>query len=183
MLRKIRKNTPKTKKYLDSLPKIYGIFLWAKWGMLELPWTGKVDKNGDPLVYIYYDANGTRDEWHLVPIQWASSGAFHGWYKDYNTAYDIQLELNDILLYRNSAGGKYAEECVSCPHCSLCFQYLELAGDITRSRQPIFRGCADIKANPEKMQKILEERIAMWKKQWEWAIGGTTHAEGRKDND
>ena len=97
MLRKIRKSTPRTKKYLDSLPKIYGIFLWAKWGMLELPWTGKYNKEGEPLVYIYYDANGMCDEYHLAPIQHVSSGAFHGWYKDYNTAYDIQLELNDKL--------------------------------------------------------------------------------------
>ena len=97
-MRKILKCTVKTKKYLESLPKIYGIFLWAKWGLLELPWTGKFDKNGEPLVYIYYDANGMCDEYHLTPISQASSGAFHGWYKDYNTTYDIQLELNDILL-------------------------------------------------------------------------------------
>ena len=96
-MRKVLKTTSRTKKYLDSLPKIYGIFLWAKWGMLELPWTGKVDTNGDPLVYIYYDANGTHDEWHLVPIHCASSGAFHGWYEDKNTADDVRLELNDKL--------------------------------------------------------------------------------------
>lgn len=94
-MRKILKNTPKTKEYLDSLPKVYGIFLWAKWGMLELPWTGKYDKDCFPLVYIYYDANGTCDEWHLVPIHWASSGAFHGWYSDKNTADAIKLELNN----------------------------------------------------------------------------------------
>lgn len=97
MLRKVLKSTPRTKKYLDSLPKIYGIFLWAKWAMLELPWTGKYDKEGEPLVYIYYDANGACDEYHLVPIHYASSGAFHGWYEDKNTAHDIQLELNDKL--------------------------------------------------------------------------------------
>ena len=98
MLRKICKSTPQTKKYLDSLPKIYGIFLWAKWGMLELPWTGKYDKKtGEPLVYIYYDANGMCDEYHLAPISRASSGALHSWYKDPNTAHDIQLELNDTL--------------------------------------------------------------------------------------
>ena len=96
-MRKILKNTPKTKTYLDRLPKIYGIFLWAKWAMLELPWAGFYDHSGRPLVYIYYDANGTCDEWHLVPINHASSGAFHGWYEDKNTADDIRLELNDKL--------------------------------------------------------------------------------------
>ena len=98
-MRKVLKNTPKTKKYLDKLPKIYGLFLWAQWGMLELPWSGKYDKKtGLPLVYIYYDANGMRDEYYLAPINRASSGAFHGWYKDRNTANDIQQELNDLVL-------------------------------------------------------------------------------------
>ena len=97
-MRKILKNTPKTKTYLDSLPKIYGIFLWAKWAMLELHWSGKYDKKtGEPLVYHYYDANGICDEYHLVPIHCVSSGAFHGWYEDKNTADDIRLELNDKL--------------------------------------------------------------------------------------
>ena len=97
-MRKILKNTPKTKEYLDNLVKIYGIFLWAKWGMLELPWTGKYNKEGEPLVYIYYDANGMCDEYHLVPIRSASSGGFHGWYTDYNTAQDVQEELNHLLM-------------------------------------------------------------------------------------
>ena len=96
-MRKILKSTQKTKEYLDSCKKIYAIFLWAKWGMLELPWSGFYDHEGEPLVYIYYDANGLCDEYHLVPVSHASSGAFHGWYLDPNTAHDIQLELNDKL--------------------------------------------------------------------------------------
>lgn len=63
--------------------------------------------------------------------------------------------------YTNSLGYKYAEECVSCSHRNLCFQYLELAGDITRPGQPIFIRCSDIKANPkqeeEKLNKIIAE--------------------------
>lgn len=97
-MRKILKSSAKTARYLDSLPKIYGIFLWAKWSMLELPWTGRYNKDGEPLVYIYYDANGMCDEYRLIPISQASSGTFNGWYKDKNTAHDIQLELNDLLL-------------------------------------------------------------------------------------
>lgn len=96
MKKKLNSNS-KTKAYLDSLPKIYGIFLWAKWGILELPWPVKYNEDGEPLVYIYYDANGLCDEYHLAPISYASSGAFHGWYLDKNTAYDIMLELNDEL--------------------------------------------------------------------------------------
>lgn len=97
-MRRVLKNTPKTKKYLDSLPKIYGIFLWAKWAIMELPWTGKYDKKtGEPLVYIYYDANGACDEYHLVPIHYASSGRLWNWYGIKDEAKEIQNKLNDRL--------------------------------------------------------------------------------------
>jgi hypothetical protein len=97
MTRKILKNTPKTKKYLDSLPKVYGIFLWAKWGMFEFRWSGKCDKNGMPLVYDYYDANGTCDEYHLRPIDKCSSGAFLGWYKSWDRAKMVRDALNEVF--------------------------------------------------------------------------------------
>ncbi len=99
MARKILKNTPKTKKYLDRLPKVYGIFLWAKWGMLELPWSGKYTRGSIkvPLVYNYYDANGTCDEWHLVPITSCSSGGFWDWYDDKKIAKEAQGLLNEAL--------------------------------------------------------------------------------------
>ena len=81
--------------------------------------------------------------------------------------------------YKNSLGYKYAEECVSCVHRNLCFQYLELAGDITRPGQPIFGRCADITANPARMQKELDDRIAVWRKQIEISQHSTTtNAEG-----
>ena len=99
MIKKILKNTPKTKAYLDSLPKVYGIFLWAKWGILELPWSGKYTK-GDisvPLVYNYYDANGTCDEYHLVPITSCSSGGFWNWFEDSEAAKEAQEKLNEAL--------------------------------------------------------------------------------------
>ena len=99
MARKILKNTAKTKAYLDSLPKVYGIFLWAKWGILEFPWSGKYTK-GDivvPLVYNYYDANGMCDEYHLVPINSCSSGAFWDWYEFKNNAEEVQETLNEAL--------------------------------------------------------------------------------------
>lgn len=93
-MRKILKNTDKTNAYLNSLPKVYGIFLWAKWGILELPWTGKYDKDGFPLVYIYYDCNGSRDDYFLGAIHLASSGGFYNWYTDKAAAEKVQSMLN-----------------------------------------------------------------------------------------
>jgi hypothetical protein len=101
VLRKTLKNTPKTRAYLDSLPKIYGIFLWAKWGILELRWSGKCDKNGMPLAYDYYDANGICDEYHLRPIDRCSSGSFLGWYNNWDKAKLVQKALNEELERRN----------------------------------------------------------------------------------
>jgi hypothetical protein len=112
VIKKILKNTPKTKAYLDSLPKVYGIFLWAKWGILELPWSGKYTK-GDiavPLVYHYYDANGTCDEYRLVPITSCSSGAFWDWYEFKNNAKEVQEKLNEALSRGEIGYDEYTED-------------------------------------------------------------------------
>lgn len=93
-IKKVLKNTAKTKKYLDNLQKIYGVFLWAKWGVLELYWSGKYNKAGIPLVYVYYDGNGCYDEFRLMPVVQASSGAFYGWYSDKEFAKQISDDLN-----------------------------------------------------------------------------------------
>jgi hypothetical protein len=100
-MKKVLKNTVKTKAYLDSLPKLYGIFLWAKWGILELPWTGKYNKAGIPLVYIYYDGNGTCDEFHLGTANQASSGGFWNWYTKKEDALLIQEQLNKNHNYED----------------------------------------------------------------------------------
>ena len=96
-MRKKLKNTPKTKAYLEGLPKLYCIFLWAKWGILELPWPGKYNKDNIPLVYIYHDFNGLYDEFYLDTINKASSGGFWGWYEDKDTAKEVQEKLNEAL--------------------------------------------------------------------------------------
>lgn len=95
-MRKVLKNTPKTKKYLDKLPKIYGVFLWAKWGILELYWSGKYTKNGVPLVYVYYDCNGCCDEFRLIPINQASSGSFWNFFMSREPAEKMCDHLNTL---------------------------------------------------------------------------------------
>lgn len=95
MPRKVLKNTPKTKAYLDSLPKVYAIFLWAKWGITEVPWSGKFNKDYMPLVYKYYDCNGACDEYHLTAVNNISSGAFYNWYSDKDYAEAARANLNE----------------------------------------------------------------------------------------
>lgn len=108
-MRKILKNGPKTKKYLTSCKKLYGVFLWAKWGILELPWTEKYNKDGIPLVYIYHDFNGERDEYYLNTINKASSGSFWGWYENKDIAKEVQVKLNKALKRGKIGYDEYGE--------------------------------------------------------------------------
>lgn len=94
-MKKILKNTTKTKDYLASLSKIYAVFLWAKWAVVEVPWSGEYDKTGMPLVYTYYDCNGCCDEYRLVPINHVSSGVFYGWFFDKAAAENSTVFLNE----------------------------------------------------------------------------------------
>lgn len=98
-MRKILDNSPETKKYLDSLPKLYTVFLWAKWTVVEVPWSGERNKNGVPLVYVYYDCNGACDEWHLVTITQVSSGCYYNYFETREAAEVIRRVLNKELGY------------------------------------------------------------------------------------
>lgn len=77
-LKSILKDTPKTKKFLNSLPKIYLIGCWADFGYRDYPCTDR-NKDGIPLVYEYYDGNGTTSEYHLMPITHVTTGRIYGW--------------------------------------------------------------------------------------------------------
>lgn len=99
-MQKILENDTKAKEHLDALPKVYALFLWAKWGILELPWAG-MTVDGTPLVYTYYDCNGTCDEYRLVEIRQVSSGGFGGWYKDREEAEEAQKKLNGEIANEN----------------------------------------------------------------------------------
>ena len=84
-MKKVLKNTPRTKKYLEKLPKVYALCLWAKWTVVECYWSGKFNKEDKPLIYLYFDQNGECDEYRLVPINYVSCG-FHSWHSDKDTA-------------------------------------------------------------------------------------------------
>ena len=95
-MKKILKNTKKTKEYLESLPKIYLVGYWARCGVRYYHYTKKTDKYGVPLVYDYYDGNGTCDFWRLVPINETTCGTILAYSSSKETAKEIADALNSV---------------------------------------------------------------------------------------
>ena len=97
MMRKKLKNNKKTKKYLDSLPKIYMIGCWARYGVWEFPFTGKYADNGTmPLVYHHDDCNGWCDNWYLRKLSDTTTGGYVGFTFSKHRAEKIADALNAI---------------------------------------------------------------------------------------
>ena len=99
-MKKVLKNTPKTKAYLDSLPKIYLVGCWAKYGVREFPFTEKYfSENGFsvPLVYDYDDCNGTCDNYWLRRIDRVTSGQILLWTQSKSVASRVAELFNKEL--------------------------------------------------------------------------------------
>ena len=102
-MRKVLKNTPKTKAYLDSLPKIYLVACWAGYGVREFPFTGKYVQDeyrnniSVPLVYDYDDFNGTCDNWYLRKITNTTTGQILLWTQSKSVAKKIAELYNKEL--------------------------------------------------------------------------------------
>ena len=92
-MRKVLKNTARTEKRLKKLRKLYAVCFWAKWTIVEVPWSGKYDKEDNPLVYIYFDFNGEFDEYRLMKINHVSC-CFYDWYDDRSHAECVVNMLN-----------------------------------------------------------------------------------------
>lgn len=97
MLRKRLPDSQKTKDKLAKLPKIYLVACWARYGVLDFPFSGKYKKVKDadspliryiPLVWDLDDHNGVYPEYVLRPITWTTTAAIRGWVRDEQQAKD-----------------------------------------------------------------------------------------------
>ena len=91
VLRKHLPHNQKTKDKLAKLPKIYLVACWARYGVLEFPFSGrykKINKKPVPLVWDFDDHNGTYPEYILRPITWTTTAAIRGWVRDEQQAKD-----------------------------------------------------------------------------------------------
>lgn len=104
MMKKILKNTIKTLEYLESLPKIYMIACWARYGVLEFPFAGKCTTDGTPFVWMYDDCNGTRDHYFLRKLTDTTTGWIYAWTTSKSRAEEIAAALNEKTWerWRNS---------------------------------------------------------------------------------
>lgn len=97
-MKKVLKNNSKTKEYLDSLPKIYLVGCWARYGVRDYPFTGKyeIDKYGTsiPLVYDYDDFNGTCDNYYLRKIDHVTTGQIIMWTQSPSIAFKVAELFN-----------------------------------------------------------------------------------------
>lgn len=96
-MRKVLKNSTKTKEYLEKLPKIYLVACWASYGIMEYPFSGKyIKENGKdiPLVYDHDDCNGTCDCWWLRKITNTTTGGILTWTQNKAAAKTIANAMN-----------------------------------------------------------------------------------------
>lgn len=101
-MKKILKNSKKTKEYLDGLPKIYLVACWAKYGVREYPFTEKYfNENGIsiPIVYDYDDHNGTCDNWYLRRLDYVTTGQIAIWTQNKSVAMKIARLFNKETKY------------------------------------------------------------------------------------
>lgn len=104
-MRKVLKNTTKTKEYLDSLPKIYLVGCWANYGVREYPFTGKYEQNENgisiPIVYDYDDHNGTCDNYYLRKLNHVTTGHILLWTQSKNVANKVAELFNKEIKTNN----------------------------------------------------------------------------------
>lgn len=93
-MKKILENTIETREHLKSLPKIYMIVRWVRYGVIGFPFAGKYTTNGVPLVWCYDDQNGTCDHYFLRKLTDTTTGWIYAWTTSKNRAEEIAEALN-----------------------------------------------------------------------------------------
>lgn len=96
---KMLPNIPEVKHYLASLTKVYLVACWARYGVMEFPFSGSYEysKRADkevPLVWQHDDCNGTCDLFFLRNITSTTSGSISCWTFDKKEAEEVAENKN-----------------------------------------------------------------------------------------
>lgn len=107
-------------RFVESLPKIYLVGYWARYGVREYPFTNKYTKDGIPYVYNFDDHNGTYAEYVLEPITNVTTGVIKVWSFSkaianeiadiYNGDRNIESEITKELLVKVNLLNKQSQE-------------------------------------------------------------------------
>lgn len=97
-MKKILENTPKTREYLESLPKIYMIACWIGCGVRGFPFAGKCTTDGIPFVWMYDDQNGTCDRYFLRKLTDTTTGWIYAWTTSESRAKEIAAWINEKII-------------------------------------------------------------------------------------
>lgn len=110
----------KNDRFVESLPKIYLVGCWARYGVMEYPFANKYTKDGIPCVYNFNDHNGTYDEYVLEPITNVTTGVIKVWSFSkaianeiadiYNDDRNIESEIIKELLDKINLLNKQSQE-------------------------------------------------------------------------
>ena len=85
-------------KYIHSKP-IYIVACWARWGVRIAQYSGKCDKNGDPLTIQYSDHNGEYESYFIAPWYYETTGT--------TIAYFFNLQEAEALAEKLNKGDSY----------------------------------------------------------------------------
>ena len=97
--KRIERRNKKIEKKLKTAPSVYLVVQWAKWGVKECKWTGKLLQANDspwitPEVYNFTDHNGEYDQWYICPIHYTTSGRIYDWTFNKEAAEKLAEALN-----------------------------------------------------------------------------------------
>lgn len=94
----------KNDKYIQSLRKVYLVGCWAKYGVLEFPYTGKMVDDNEfgliPLVYDFDDHNGTYNEYVLRKLNEVTTGQIITYTFNEHIANSIAEQYNELYSYK-----------------------------------------------------------------------------------
>ena len=92
-LKSVLESNNKNDKFIKSLPKIYGIFCWNRYGFWDFPFSGQFQDNM-PLVYDFDDGNGCYEHYVLRKLNEVTTGSYLTFTFDEETARRIADTFN-----------------------------------------------------------------------------------------
>lgn len=92
MLKKIKQKILQYK--YQRAKNIYIVGCWAKWGILPAKYSGKINKNGDPLTIHYTDCNGMRDLYYITAWYNETTGITVAYFFNEKEAMSLVKKLN-----------------------------------------------------------------------------------------